>query len=242
VSSEEAWLTDPMAVIVDAVATVEPALDPVLVESLIGTVIPHRPRQRDLARALTEDPDLLVSGRPVAPRTLEKLTRALRQHGATVVVEPRCGRCGKPNPLPSWHNQVRVCAACSAVLRAESRREPCSGCGRIRVVRQRDRDSRPRCQACPVEIDRDPVTALVAIVRGFEPALSPQTIGEAVTAAAATAYEQQRLVWALQDQPGLLTDGGQGSRRLRALIDELQARGARTIAAPRCPFCAARHH
>ena len=55
----------------------------------------------------------------------------------------------------------------------------------------------------------------------------------------ATAYEQQRLVWALRDQPGLLTAGGQGSRRLRTFIDELQAWGARTIAAPRCPFCAA---
>src|SRR5207248_10541779 len=133
------WLTNPKAVIVDAVAAVEPALDPVLVESLIGTVIPHRPRQRDLARALTEDRDLLVSGRPVGPRALEKLTWALREHGAIVVAVPRCGRCGKPNPLPSWHGEVRVCAYCHAVLRAESRREPCSGCGRIRVVRQRDR-------------------------------------------------------------------------------------------------------
>jgi len=84
VRSKDRWLTGPKGVIVDTVAEVEPALDSMVVESLIGVAFPHRPRQRDLARALTEDPDLLVSGRPVGPRALEKLTRALREHGATV--------------------------------------------------------------------------------------------------------------------------------------------------------------
>ena len=48
--SKDRWLTGPKGVIVDTVAEVEPALDSMVVESLIGVAIPHRPRQRDLAR------------------------------------------------------------------------------------------------------------------------------------------------------------------------------------------------
>ncbi len=133
---------------------------------------------------------------------------------------------------------LRVCAGCYAVLRAESTKEGCSGCGQVRVVRQRDRDGRPRCQACPVDIDHDPVDALLARIQAIEPRLSSSAIVDAVTAAADTRYEQQRLLWALEDNPYLLTsDVARGSRRMVLLVGELETRGATTITVPPCPLC-----
>lgn len=110
---EQRWLTDPTAVIAEAVMAAEPTLNRTVVLSVIETVIRHRPRRRDLARALVEDPQLLISGRPVGPRGIERLVRGLQEQGATNLVRPRCARCGKPNPLPSLHGRQRVCAYCS---------------------------------------------------------------------------------------------------------------------------------
>lgn len=91
-----------------------------------------------------------------------------------------------------------------------------------------------------MDIDAEPVAALVTLVQAIEPQMSTRTIAEAVMAAAGTGYEQQRLLWALEADPNLLTsDVVHGNKRLLALVTELQGRGAGTIAVRRAR-CAAK--
>lgn len=98
---------------------------------------------------------------------------------------------------------------------------------------------RPHCVACRPKVDQDPTKTLLGIVAALEPDLASESIAKAVVAAAPRTGQRQRLVWAVQDDPELLT--GAGARApvpsVLRLIDELVQAGARVITRPACPHC-----
>src|SRR4029453_12214815 len=101
------FLTEPIAVITDILARVEPDLDQVVSQAAIKQVARKRAAQRRLAQALHADPDLLTSASPEGPPTVADLIRALQRHGTRNLVLPRCAGCGGQNELVCTNTQGR---------------------------------------------------------------------------------------------------------------------------------------
>jgi hypothetical protein len=234
-SNASAWLVDPLAVIVEVVAGLEPALDPAVIGVTAEQVAPSRHKRRRLALALVTDAAVLTDGRSTSPTVVQQLVRALLALGATSLQAARCAGCGRPERLAHRRGEAGICTTCH-------RREAgtaCSECGTHALVAARDRDRRPRCRNCPVDDDgADPVAAIVAIVARLEPALDAAAVTAAVGRAAPRAAMQRRLAWAFEDRPELLTGAGAGAPAVALrLLDELGAAGAMSVVRPACPGC-----
>ena len=176
---------------------------------------------------------MLADGRSPAPRAVGDLLLALRQAGAQSVSPPRCARCGKPLRTFRRRGHDWYCAPCG------QRAEPCAGCGKARPVASRDRAGQPRCFTCPDTDGRDPVTVIFGIITGLDPQASRDAVAAAVRRSAPRPSHQQKLAWALEDNPRLLT-GEAHLAPLRAvlrLVDALHAAGVAGIARPACPGC-----
>jgi hypothetical protein len=76
-------------VIAEAVGSVEPALAPELIRSVVRTTFPIGTPRRKLAELLQRDLSWLTEGRSDSPTIVERLIRALREHGAMHVQQPR---------------------------------------------------------------------------------------------------------------------------------------------------------
>ena len=86
--------------------------------------------------------------------------------------------------------------------------EPCAACGKNRPVASRDRAGRPRCAKCPDDDDRDPVTVIHGIITALDPGAGRETVaGPSAARLPGPAY-QQKLAWALEENPALLTGDG----------------------------------
>lgn len=228
---------EPEAVITEAVCALEPELTAELVHAVLVDTLKRAPHRRALASMLVDDPAWLTSGRPESPAFLERLTRALRRHGAELVQVPRCGMCGRDAPLIGLgpHGEARICERCQSRLRRQA--NPCAVCGRHDIA-SRDREGRPRCKAHPPEGGTDPMAQLCRLIQRACPELSTGVITEAVRGIEPTRSRQRQLLWVLLDHPDLLTGGGaKGPPKTIALIKALQEHGAERLVIPACPLC-----
>jgi hypothetical protein len=226
-------LADPLGVVVDLVADVEPGLDHPVIADVVASVAGGRAKRRRLAQALLERPTLLRDGRSPAPRVVADLLIALCEAGASTVSPPVCAQCGKRLRSLQRRGEDWYCGVCGP------RPEPCTGCGQTRPVSCRDRDGRPRCVGCRPEDERDPVDLIVDVVTDVDPTLSADLVVAAVLASVPQPGQRRRLAWAVQDRPDLLTEAGAeapASSVLR-LVDKLCDAGARKITRPACPRC-----
>ncbi|GAA2121376.1 hypothetical protein GCM10009759_71020 [Kitasatospora saccharophila] len=230
------FLVEPKAVIVEAVATADPALLATVVATAVERVADTRAKRRRLAQALAADPALLTSGRPEGPRLIELLVRELLPYGPTRLVLPRCAGCGRQNVLDRVDGLRRICSPC-ANKAADRGRQSCAVCGRVRQVAGRDPDGRPRCGRHRPE----PVDGHAAVRRLLERAgtgLDEDELAAVVTEVLPRPAQQQAVLRELTGRPDLLSgQGAHGSPRMVALITALAGRGARNVTVPACPFC-----
>ncbi len=226
-------LTDPLGVVVDLVADIEPALDRAVIADVVENVAGGRAKRRRLAQTLLNRPAVLADGRSPAPRVVGDLLAALRKAGASSISPPVCADCGKRLRSFQRRGEHWYCGGCGP------RREPCTGCGKARPVSCRDRNGRPRCVQCRPDHARDPVNIVVDVITGIDPTLSTDLVTAAVRASAPRTAQRQQLAWAVGDRPDLLTGAGAEAPipAVLRLIDQLRDVGARTITHPACPRC-----
>jgi hypothetical protein len=91
----ERAVCDPVGLITELVAAVEPRLAPEQIRAVATAVAGGRAKSRRLASALAGRPAVLADGRSPAPRAVGDLLIALREVGAQAVSPPCCARCGK---------------------------------------------------------------------------------------------------------------------------------------------------
>lgn len=229
------YATEPEAVIVETVRQIEPGLDAHEVEAVLVAAIRKRPQRRGLARVLQTDPALLTSGRPEGPRTVERLIRALREHGAGRLELPRCGDCHEDRPLVGLGDGLRICTRCQR--RRLNHANPCVICG-IKDFAGRDREGRPRCSNHPPDGGRDPLEATITLIEARPVGLDRTAIREAVLSVERRRSGLRRLQWALEDIPDLLKGrGALGPPKTAALAQALVDRGAVDVTVPACPVC-----
>ncbi len=226
-------LADPIGVVVDLVAGIEPALGQGMIEATVTRVAGGRAKRRRIAQALHDRPVLLADGRSPAPRGVGDLLIALRNAGSVNVSPPVCATCGKHLRTLQRRGQDWYCGVCGP------RREPCAACGNTRTVHSRDRDGRPRCGQCPSGDGRDPLDIIVGVVTGVDPTLPTEVVVTAASAAATQTGQRNQLAWALADRPELLTGAGAEAPvpSVLRLIDKLCDAGSTGIVRPPCPHC-----
>jgi hypothetical protein len=233
-TSRSRLLTDPLGVVVDLLAGLEPALDTSLIAETVTVVAPGRAQRRRLAHALAEDPDVLVTGRSPAARVVGDLLVALAEAGAVNTSPPRCAGCDKHLNAPRHRGRDWYCPRC-----LPRRQETCEGCGQTKPVGSRDRHGRPRCHGCGPDDERDPLAIVTEVVRGIDPAISVQCVEAAVAAVTPRTGARRRLAWALAERPELLTGAGAQTPvpSVLKLIDVLCGQGATNLVRPPCPNC-----
>lgn len=181
---------DPIAVVVDLIAAVEPRMPRPRIEDVVSAVAGGRFKRDRLARALVEHPQLLREGRSPAPRVVGDLLIALRHAGAVHVVAPVCAGCDKPLRSMYRRGQDWFRTPCGRPRRS------CTRCGQFRPVTFRDRDGRPLCGQCSPADGDDPLEVVVEVVAGLDPSLS----GDVVRAAVRDAVPVRRLGLVRQDR------------------------------------------
>lgn len=226
-------LADPLVVVVDLVAGVEPGLDRACISEVVIGVAGGRAKRRRLAQALLGRPGILTDGLSPAPEAIGKLLTALREAGAVHVSPPVCAQCGKPLRSFQRRGQDWYCGVHGPETAA------CAACGNVRPIAQRDRQQQPRCWQHPLSDERDPTQVLIDLVASIDPALDVQLVTAAISAAAPQSGQRRRLAWALQDRPELLTGAGAQAPvpAVLRLIDALAEHGSDRIVRPPCPHC-----
>jgi hypothetical protein len=226
-------VTDPIGLIVDLVSAVEHQLTSERIGTVATAVAGGRAKSRRLAVALVQRPGVLTDGRSPAPRAVGDLLLALREAGATAVSPPCCAECGKQLRTFQRRGQDWYCSVC------EQHTEPCAVCGNIRRLHSRDRAGQPRCAQCPDIDGRDPITVIHNLIAGLDPDADRETIAAAVRRSAPRPSYQQKLAWALEAHPALLTGDGHLAplRAVPRLVDLLHEAGVGGIVRPACPRC-----
>ena len=226
-------VADPIGLVVDLVVAVEPDLTAQQIRTAATAVAGGRAKSRRLAADLAARPGVLLDGRSPAARPVGDLLIALRRAGATTVSLPCCAGCGRPVRAFQRRGRDWYCSACGQPV------EACVQCGHTRQVSSRDRAGQPRCRQCPDRDGRDPITVIHDLVVKLDPDAEKAAIAAAVRRAAPRPSYQQKLAWALEEQPALLT--GQGHlaplRAIPRLIDLLHTAGVAGIVRPACPRC-----
>ncbi|HZW45070.1 MAG TPA: hypothetical protein VFF32_11885 [Dermatophilaceae bacterium] len=213
------------------------AADPGVAGETVRLVVEHvgggRAKRRRLAAAVIDDPSVLRAGRSPAPRVVGDLLLGLRAAGATGISPPRCAGCDREITSLQRRGDHWYCSPCFV------HPQVCAACGHERQVAFRDRHGRPRCGQCPDHDTRDPVAVLVEIVTSIDPDLTAEAAATAITAITTKAAHLHKLVWVLDETPGLLT--GEGAHApfpmVLRLIDSLCEAGATVIRRPACPRC-----
>ncbi|MET9089668.1 site-specific integrase [Streptomyces sp. NPDC004237] len=226
-------VSDPIGLIVDLVATVERELDPDQIRTVVTSVAGGRAKSRRLAAHLAEHSSVLTEGRSPAPRAAGDLLIALREAGAQAISPPCCAECGRRMRTLQRRGQDWYCGNCGP------RPEPCAACGNTRRVATRDRAGRPRCAKCPDSDGRDPIAVISALITELDPHAGREVIADAVRRSAPRPSYQQKLAWALEANPALLTGDGHLAphRAILRLIDLLHAAGVAGIVRPSSPGC-----
>jgi hypothetical protein len=226
-------LDDPIAVIVDAVLMVEPALERDAVIETVTRVSGGRHKRRLLAQSLVDDPRVLRDGRSPAPRAIGDLLLALRKLGAQMIAPPLCATCGKHLRTLHRRGQDWYCTVCTAAP------GPCAACGKTKQLIFRDRQGRWRCAQCPPTESGEPAVMLTALIAGIDPSATETTVAAALAAAATRPGFRRQLAWALEERPELLTGAGAEAPlpSVLRLIDQLVDAGVAGVIRPACPGC-----
>ncbi|WP_220377984.1 hypothetical protein [Streptomyces inhibens] len=227
-------VADPIGLITDLVADVEKELGSETIRAVVTAVAGGRAKSRRLAEALAMRPAVLTDGRSPAPRAIGDLLIELRKAGASAIAPPVCAECGKKLRTLQRQGQDWYCSVCGQET------TECTACGNIRRVGFRDRKGLPRCKMCPDYDDRDPVTVVHELITAITPDTDRNVIAEALrrTAPHRPTY-RQRLVWALEENPRLLTGEGYLAphRAILRFVDLLHEAGVAGIVRPACPRC-----
>lgn len=226
-------VSDPIGLVVELVAAVEPTLAGGQVHAVVTGVAGGRAKARRLAAALARRPGVLIDGRSPAPRAVGELLLALRRAGATAIGPPCCAECGKALRTLQRRGQHWYCAVCG------QRTEPCTGCGNSSPVSSRDRAGRARCVKCPDPDGRDPVTVIQQVLAELDPDLDAQIVAAAVHRCVSRRSYQRRVAWALEAHPGLLTGDAHLAplRAIPRLVELLADAGVAGVVTPSCPRC-----
>lgn len=226
-------LDDPIAVIVDAILKVEPALEREAVTDAVVGLAGGRHKRRQLAQWLVDNPQVLRDGRSPAPRAIGDLLLALQKLGAQTVAPPVCATCGKQLRSLQRHGQDWYCTVCTAAP------GPCAACGKTKHLVFRDRQGQPRCAQCPPTESGDPSAMLTAVIAGIDPSVSQATIATVLTAMFTRPGFRRQLAWAIEERPELLTGAGAEAPlpSVLRLIDQLLDAGVAGIVRPACPGC-----
>src|SRR5262245_56820890 len=84
----------------------------------------------------------------------------------------------------------------------------------------------------------DPVSVIVAMISGIEPALERVVIERVVISVAGGRAKRRKLAQALAQRPAILTDGRSPPPRVAGdLLVALRKAGAVTVSAPACAGC-----
>lgn len=226
-------VADPIGTILDLIAAVEHRLEPAQIRAAVAGVAGGRAKSRRLALYLVEHPGVLTDGRSPAPRAVADLLIALRAAGAQTVSPPCCAACGKGLRTIQRRGQDWFCSVCGP------QPESCAACQNVRRVSSRDRLGRPRCAKCPDTDGRDPIAVIHALITELDPHAGRELIAEAVRRSAPRPSYQQKLAWALEANPALLTGDGHLAplRAILRLISLLHTAGVAGITPPACPVC-----
>jgi hypothetical protein len=226
-------VADPVGVMVALIADADPGLARGAIREAVTAVAGGRAKQRRLALALAGRPAILSDGRSPAPRALGDLLIALVRAGAAEISPPACAQCGKALRTLQRRGEDWYCSVCSEA------REQCAACGQARRVSSRDRAGRPRCGECPDSDGRDPVDVVYAVVAALDPATRRETVADAVRRSAPRPSYQQRLAWALEENPALLTGDAHLSplRAIPRFAEILDDAGVAGVVRPSCGHC-----
>jgi hypothetical protein len=226
-------VADPVGVMVALIAAAGPGLPPGAIREAVTAVAGGRAKQRRLALALAGRPGILTDGRSPAPRALGDLLIALARAGAAEISPPACAQCGKALRTFQRRGEDWYCSVCSGG------QEQCAACGQARRVSSRDRAGRPRCGQCPDGDGRDPVDVVHGIVAALDPAAGREAVADAVRRSAPRPSYQQKLAWALEENPALLTGDAHLSplRAIPRLAEILHGAGVAGVVRPSCGHC-----
>jgi hypothetical protein len=112
-------LPEPDDIVASVMTGIEPNLPEEAVRQATADAAASRAKRRCLAHALTDNPDLLTSGRPEGPRVIGEFARALLAHGSRRAVLPKCADCSSTKKLTSLRaDGKRVCQPCDHEARA----------------------------------------------------------------------------------------------------------------------------
>ncbi|MGE6738161.1 hypothetical protein ACQKIP_45740, partial [Streptomyces sp. NPDC059900] len=201
-------MTHPRALIINVLAATEPGLPTHVIEAAVDQIANTRAKLRRLAQALDAAPHLLTSGAPEGPRLVELLIRALKPHGTTHLVLPRCAGCGQQYALTRVDGPRRLCGNCGGKVRSTASRLPCAVCGKHLLVAARDNKGQPRCQRHrPQETDN--AARICALLQKLDTGLNETTLTEIAEQTAPKPFQLRALTAELTDRPDLLT--GQGA-------------------------------
>ncbi|MEU7428379.1 hypothetical protein [Streptomyces sp. NPDC040750] len=164
--------------------------------------------------------------------------RALLTHGSRRTVLPKCADCSSTKKLTSLRaDGKRICQPCDHKSRAASL--SCIECSQPARVYRRTRTGEAICRSCWRLPDGDPVALITAAVTSAAPGADPGTVRRVVESIApdANVYLMFRLLWEIEDTPGLLTgEGAKASARAARLITALTDAGV-SVTAPACSGC-----
>ncbi|MGW5323924.1 hypothetical protein [Rhodococcus pyridinivorans] len=233
-------MTDPIAVILEAVGQVEPEIAPETVAEAAREVVTSRAGRRKLAKALEDNPSLLTSGRTEGPPMVDRLIHLLRDRGAVGVVQPCCAGCGKPARAMRAHNDdgLRICVTCNNKALGTFAPRPCVVCHRVLIPRFYDRDGHARCGQCPPDPGVDHLEVICDQIAAVSPGSDRHQIRAVIANTVRQAARRRQIAWDLQDRPSLLTgEPAGGSLSIRRLIVALTEHGVTGLVTPTCPFC-----
>lgn len=232
-STSPQLLLDPLGVVAAAIKLADPSLDRTTVARVVAEVSGGRAKRRRLALALDANPSVLTTGRSPAPRVVGDLLLALRDAGSDAIAPPRCAECDREITSMQRRGEEWFCSPCFV------RPQICASCGEERQVAFRDRHGHPRCGACPDVDTCDPLVTLIDLVTIADPGLSADAVRSAVAATVRKASHVQKLAWAIEARPTLLTGDGALAPfpMVLRLIDALVDAGATAVRRPACPRC-----
>lgn len=225
-------VSDPAGFITELVVAVDDRLACEQIRAIVSTIAGGRAKTRRVAAFLADHSEVLSDGRSPAPRAVGDLLIALRSGGAAVSA-PVCAECDKQLRTLQRVGQDWYCGSCSL------RPVACASCGRQRRVATRDRAGGPRCDQCPDRDEREPISVIYDVITQLDPAADRELIATSVRKLASRPTHQQKIGWALEAQPELLTGAGYLApvRAIVPLIDALHAAGIGGIVLPACPRC-----
>ncbi|MFC8829646.1 site-specific integrase [Streptomyces sp. NPDC057137] len=227
-------ITDPIGLITDLVADADSELGSETIRIVVTAVTGGRAKSRNMAKALATRPAMLTDGRSPAPRAVGDLLISLRKAGASAISAPVCAECGKSLRSLQRQGQDWYCSVCIKET------TECAACGNTRRLTFRDRKGLPRCSMCPDRDDRDPAAVVHEVITAIAPGADRDVVAEALRQSAPhRPHDRQRVVWAPEENPRLLTGETHRAphRAILRFIDLLHEAGVAGIVRPSCPRC-----